>query len=162
MALNAYLILKGQKQGTILGGVTEKGHEGAIMVIAANHEIISPRDTASGLPTGKRVHRPFVITKELDKSSPLLYSAMVNNENIIQWQLQFYRAGVNGMLKQDYTVVLTNASIAEIRFVMPNNKNPDLMKLNEYEEIQFTYQEIQWTWMDGNITSSDSWIEPAV
>jgi len=35
-------------------------------------EIVSPRDPASGLPTGKRQHKPFVITKELDKSSPIL------------------------------------------------------------------------------------------
>lgn len=34
--------------------------------------IVSPRDAASGLPTGKRQHKPFVITKELDKSSPVL------------------------------------------------------------------------------------------
>ncbi|MEO7048310.1 MAG: hypothetical protein ABI091_23625, partial [Ferruginibacter sp.] len=27
--------------------------------------IVSPRDAASGLPTGKRMHKPFVITKEL-------------------------------------------------------------------------------------------------
>ncbi len=33
-------------------------------------EIVSPRDPASGLPTGKRMHKPFVITKELDKMSP--------------------------------------------------------------------------------------------
>ncbi len=39
---------------------------------ALSHVIISPRDPASGLSTGKRMHKPFVITKELDKSSPLL------------------------------------------------------------------------------------------
>jgi type VI secretion system (T6SS) effector Hcp len=32
--------------------------------------VVSPRDPASGLPTGKRMHKPFVITKEIDKSSP--------------------------------------------------------------------------------------------
>lgn len=37
-----------------------------------NQEIVSPRDAASGLPTGKRMHKPFVITMELDKSSALL------------------------------------------------------------------------------------------
>lgn len=36
-----------------------------------DQEIISPRDPASGLPTGKRMHKPFVIRKELDKSSPM-------------------------------------------------------------------------------------------
>ena len=35
-------------------------------------KIKSPRDSASGLPTGKRMHKPMIITKELDKSSPLI------------------------------------------------------------------------------------------
>src|SRR4051812_46536780 len=90
MALNAYLNLKGQKQGDIKGSVTQKGREGKIMVIAVSHEIISPRDSASGLPTGKRQHKPMVITKELDKSSPLLQGCLSNNENITTWELQFW------------------------------------------------------------------------
>ena len=79
MALNAYLRLKGQKQGDIKGSVTQKGREGKISVIAANHDIASPHDAASGQATGRRVHQPFVITKEVDKSSPLLYNVLVNN-----------------------------------------------------------------------------------
>lgn len=34
--------------------------------------VVSPRDAASGLATGKRMHKPFVITKELDKSSVVI------------------------------------------------------------------------------------------
>lgn len=30
----------------------------------------SARDAASGLPTGKRMHKPIVLTKETDKASP--------------------------------------------------------------------------------------------
>jgi len=40
--------------------------------ISFEQEVVSPRDVASGLPTGKRMHKPFVITKELDKSSPMM------------------------------------------------------------------------------------------
>lgn len=40
--------------------------------ISFEQGIVSPRDAASGLPTGKRQHKPFVITSELDKSSPVL------------------------------------------------------------------------------------------
>ena len=36
-ALNAYLKLKGQKQGEIKGSVTQKGREGRIAVIAVQH-----------------------------------------------------------------------------------------------------------------------------
>ena len=145
MALNAYLNIKGQKQGAIKGSVTQKGREGKIMVIAVNHEIISPRDPASGLPTGKRMHKPFTITKELDKSTPLLYNVLVNNENIPDWELQFWRPSATGAEQQHYTVKLTNANIASINFRLANNKHPDLMKFAEYEEIAFTYQKIEWT-----------------
>src|SRR5882672_7962735 len=149
MALNAYLKLKGQKLGEIKGSVTQKGREGKIAVIAVSHEIVSPRDPASGLPTGKRMHKPFVITKELDKATPLLYNILVNNENVSEWELQFWtpqiKAAVGtGNEVQHYTVKLTNANIASIAFRMANNKHPDLMKFAEYEEVAFTYQKILW------------------
>ena len=165
MALQAYLNLKGQRQGEIKGSVTQKGREGKIAVIAVSHEIISPRDPASGLPTGKRMHKPFVITKELDKSSPLLYNSLVNNENIPDWQLQFWTPQLkattgSGNEVQHYTVKLTNANVASIAFRMANNKHPDLMKFAEYEEIALTYQKIEWTWNDGGITALDDWEAP--
>jgi hypothetical protein len=34
--------------------------------ITFEQEIVSPRDAASGLPTGKRQHKPITITQELD------------------------------------------------------------------------------------------------
>ncbi|MEZ4298276.1 MAG: Hcp family type VI secretion system effector [Polyangiaceae bacterium] len=165
MALNAYLRLTGQKQGEIKGSVTQKGRDGSIMVIAVSHEIVSPRDAASGLPTGKRMHKPFVITKELDKSSPLLYNVLVNNENISKWEIQFWTPQIKattgvGSEVQHYTVKLENANIASIAFRMLNNKNPDLTRYAEYEEIAFTYQKITWTWNDGGITAEDDWETP--
>ena len=160
MALNAYLRLKGQTTGEIRGSVAQKGLEGRIMVIAANHEIVSPRDPASGLPTGKRTHKPFVITKELDRSSPLLYSVLVNNENITEWELQFWQPTPTGAPRNYYTVRLTNANIASIDFRMLNTRNPDLAKYAEYEEIAFTYQRIEWVWTDGGITANDDWAAP--
>jgi type VI secretion system secreted protein Hcp len=157
MALNAYLKLKGQKQGDIQGSVTQTGQEGKIMVIAAEHEIVSPRDAASGQATGKRQHKPFVITKEIDKSSLKLYNALVANENLPEWELQFWAVSTPGQEVQRYTVKLTNARIADIKFHMPNTRNPDLAKYAEYEEVSFTYQKIQWIWTEGGITAQDDW-----
>jgi len=162
MALNAYLKIKAQKQGEVKGSVTQKGREGKIMVIAVSHEIVSPRDHASGLPTGKRMHKPMVITKELDKSTPLLYNILVNNENITEWELQFWQPSSTGAEKQHFTIKLTNANIASISFRLANNKHPDLMKFAEYEEIAFTYQKINWTWVDGGISAEDDWEAPVV
>jgi type VI secretion system secreted protein Hcp len=165
MALNAYLRMKGQKQGEIKGSVTQKSREGTMMVIAYSHEIVSPRDVASGLPTGKRMHKPLMITKELDKATPLLYNLLVNNENITEWKLQFWTPQIKGATGvgsevQHYTIELVNANVASIQQRMLNNKNPELTKYVEYEEICFTYQKITWTWMDGGITAMDDWESP--
>jgi type VI secretion system secreted protein Hcp len=163
MALNAYLKIKGEKQGEIKGSVTQRDHEDWIMVTGASHSLESPRDASSGLPTGARVHEPFVITKELDQSTPLLYNMLVNGENIVEWELQFWGPSSTGEEGNHYTVRLTNASIANIDFTMPDNKDPNLLQRAEYEEISFTYQKIQWIWNNGGITTSDDWIsEPAI
>ena len=41
---------------------------------------------------------------------------------------------------------------------MPNNKDPELMRMEVYEEVAFTYSKIEWTWVDGGITANDSWL----
>lgn len=60
-ALNAYLNLKGQKAGELKGGIT----------LVSITEAPAARDPASGLPTGKRQHKPLVLTAEIDRASPL-------------------------------------------------------------------------------------------
>lgn len=165
MALNSYLTLKGAKTGPIKGSVVQKGREGSIMVIATNHEIVSPRDAASGQASGKRMHKPLVITKELDKATPLLYNALCTNESIVEFVLRYWRAAPaggtgTGTEVQHFTVKLTNAQIASIRQVMPNSKEADLARLETYEEVAFVYQKIEWTWNDGGITASADWQAP--
>jgi type VI secretion system secreted protein Hcp len=157
MALPMYLTLKGQKQGEIKGGVTQKGREHSIRVIAASHTIISPRDAASGLPTGKRQHQPFMITKELDQATPLLYNVLVNNENLPEWRLDYWQPQSSGKEKLVYTVRLKNASIASIHHRVENAAIPENMKLPVMEDIQFCYQKIEWTWNDGGISAGDDW-----
>ena len=154
-ALNAYLKLKGTKQGDIKGSVTQKGREGKIMVIAVDHDVKSD-------PAGRKQHGVFTITKELDQSTPLLYKALTSGEILAEFELQFWTPQVGGAIGgggteyQHYTVRLTNARIVDIRFRMQNNKNPELMKYAESEEIAFTYESITWTWNQGGVTAGDS------
>ena len=79
MALAAYLTIVAERQGPIHGSVTQRGRENKILVIAVQHEIVAPRDPQSGIPTGKRMHKPFNVTKELDRSSPLLCRSDVHH-----------------------------------------------------------------------------------
>ncbi|GGI27625.1 type VI secretion system tube protein TssD [Pedobacter mendelii] len=161
MALNAYLTLKGKRNGEIKGSVVQKGREGKILVIAASHQLSTPSNPSTAMAVGRKIHSPFIITKELDKSSPLLYNILASNDSITEWKLEFWGTQIktaigSGAETQKYTVKLTNARIINIKFVMPNVKDPDLAKYVEYEEVSFAYETIEWTWVDGGITATDN------
>lgn len=146
----AHLKVKGQTQGRIKGGSTLKGHEGTIEVEAVSHEVLAPHSAASGLPTGKRQHKPLTITKAIDKSSPMLMSALTNNENISSWELMFYTKTGKGTEKLSYTIKLTNASIVSIKLETDADGHT-------HELVSVAYKKIEWVWADGGIMAQDDW-----
>jgi type VI secretion system secreted protein Hcp len=165
MSLNSYMTAKGQKQGEIKGSCEQKGRENSMMIIAVSHEIVSPRDSESGLATGKRMHKPLVVTKELDKATPLLHNSLVHNENLTEVVLKFYKpqiraTGGMGQEVNHYTIKLTNATIASITMRMPNNRHPELKQFETFEEIAMTYEQIEWVWQEGGVTATDRWNDP--
>jgi type VI secretion system secreted protein Hcp len=161
--ITKFLKVKGQKQGDILGSVTQKGKEGSIAVIAVSHSIVSPRDPASGLPTGKRIHSPLVIVTHIDKATPLLYSVATTNENLPTVELDYYQTGLDGKETLYFKIELTNANISSLKQTDLNSQDdPNVNLFGEYEEISFTYQKITWTWINGGITATDDWEAPVV
>lgn len=152
MTLHAYLRLRGTSQGAIEGSVNQAGHEGSILVMSCSHELISPRDASSGLPTGKRQHKPITISKEVDKSSPLLARAWANNENIQEWQLRFWKPLARGRSINFYTIRLSNANISRLHTEMVNGELR--------ESLSFVYQAISWTLESGGISCHDEWAAP--
>ena len=49
------------------------------------------------------------------------------------------------------------ADAGGIQFRMLNTQHPRHGRVPELEEIAFTYQRIEWTWMEGNISADDDW-----
>jgi type VI secretion system secreted protein Hcp len=156
MPQKAYLKIKGSKQGDIKGSVTAKGFEGQIEVIAVAHEIFSPRDLGAGQAAGRRQHKPIVITKNIDRSTPLLRQSFATGERLTEWLLQFFTKASNGSQKLYFTIKLTDAGITSASLIMPNAQVPETSNLREFEDLTFDYRAITWTWLDGNITAQDS------
>jgi len=71
--LDAELTMIGP-QGPVRGGSGQRDGA-AIRVLEVRHPLVSPRDEATGQATGKRRHAPIAITKDIDRSSPVLASA---------------------------------------------------------------------------------------
>lgn len=161
-ASDLYLKLSGTTQGVISGSVVEPGFEGSIRVIGFRHEISSPRDAASGLPTGKRMHRPVTIIKDIDCSTPLLHKLLVNNENIPQWELMFFRMSSKGKRENYYTIQLFNASVASLHTDVVQNEHTGGRSLPLIEKVSFSYRKIKWIYFDadGPVIAEDDWESP--
>ncbi len=150
------LRVRGQRTGEIRGD----GPDGAIVVHAWNHEMTSPRDAASGLPTGRRQHRPLTVIKAVDRSSPLLMNVFVNNENLTEVTLEVSRDDDQGQAAVYWRVHLVNASIAVLRDEGLNTLYPDNERFLPRESVSFTYQRIEWTYVDGGVMAVDDWEVP--
>ncbi len=85
------------------GESLDKDHKGWINVISVS-AVVSPRDAASGLPSGKRQHKPISVTKPIDKSSPMLARCLSDGTTI-----------KNVKIKTDgHVTVLKNAEVISI------------------------------------------------
>jgi type VI secretion system secreted protein Hcp len=159
----AYLKCKGETQGDIKGGATAKGQEDKIEVFGWSHEIIGPHDAASGQRTGARQHQPLTFTKPIDKASPLLMFALVNNENLTECTLDFVAPDPTvGGEEVYFSIQLENANIVGIAAEQMNfDKETPGPQVN-VEHVSLTYQRIAWVWTDGGIWAGDDWRAPAV
>ena len=151
--------IEGAKQGKIEGGNIQKGREGWIEVLEFEHVIRSPRDISTGQAAGKRQHGPLKIVKAIDKASPLLFNALVTNENLSSIEFKFFLIDRTGAEKNYYTIKLGDATISEIKAYMPNARDPNKDRYGHHEEVAFTYDKITWE-HDGGIMAEDSWLAP--
>jgi type VI secretion system secreted protein Hcp len=84
-------------------------------------------------------------------------STLFRDEADIRQVIKLKAGAGAGTEVQYFTITLANASVSEINMQMPNTRHPDLMKFDTFEEVAFAYESIQWTWVDGGVTTSDSW-----
>ena len=160
MPLPAHLTLEGKNQGAIEGSCTQEGREGTILVQALNHEVSIPLDSQTGLSTGKRVHHPLKILKEVDKSTPLLFLALTSGEHLNSVEIQFYRIDENGAEEHFYTIKLEDAIIVSIKPKLPSCLEAETVDLKFQEEVSFTYRKAIWRWEPDGKESEDDWQAP--
>ncbi|AZE54613.1 Secreted protein Hcp [Pseudomonas synxantha] len=164
MPTPAYMTLEGSKQELItagtftedsVGNIYQQGHEDQILVQAFDHQVIIPRDPQSGQPTGQRVHKPLMITKVFDKSSPLIFTASTSGERLGKCRLEWYRTSAQGQQEHYYTIELEDAIIVDVKTRMPNCQDPAMAHFTHLEDVYFTYRKIIWTHEISGTTESD-------
>ena len=144
------MTVKGHKQGLFKGdNPTSKAGANMIVVVGYQYSVISPRDLASGLPSGQRQHHPVVVTHELGASSPQFFQALVTNELLDSVVITFSKTATNGSEVVFYVVTLTNASASEL--------HQHTSGTTVLEDIAFTFQKIEQLDKVAGTQASDDW-----
>jgi type VI secretion system secreted protein Hcp len=157
-AVNAYLYIKGTKEGVFKGDNSRTGQPDYMACLGFSYEIKSPRDAASGMATGKRQHQPIRIIKEWGPASPQIFQACCTNEVLTSVIIEFVKVNPDGKPQVFQRVTLTNATISDDRQFLDV---PSIQGSNgggtPMEEISFTFQKIQFENTDGGTSATDDW-----
>lgn len=157
MAIPVYLWLKDDGGNDIKGSVDVRGREGSIELITQNHYVRVPVDTFTGKQTGIREHGAYGFTKAVDSSSLYLYKAATIGQTLKSAEFRFYRINHAGQEENYFTTLLENVRVTSVSPLMFDIKSDTIH--NHLEYVTLNYERITWTYMDGNITHSDSWNE---
>jgi type VI secretion system secreted protein Hcp len=161
MAYEFYVSIKGTKQGTFKGDAAggAKRAKGKIGGVKFSMETTSPRDAATGQATGKRIHKPIVITKEWDAASPQLFNALVDNETLKIVLFEFVKTDPAGKEVVYYTITLTNAVVSNLRsYVDLTDTSGDRYDAHALEEVSFVFQKIEIENKESATVAIDDWL----
>lgn len=162
MALIAHMTVEGKTQGKITSKAGRmKGREDTVEVLKFEHSITIPKDAGSGRIVGQRFHSPVSISKEIDKTSPLLAQALVTSETLTV-RIDFWRFNPDGSGKQEqfYTIELKNAQLVSLTSELPFVKDPESAQFPCMEHMAFSFEVITATYQDGGISYEDDWNNP--
>jgi type VI secretion system secreted protein Hcp len=159
MAESVHLFL--DHNGTQIEGEstqTSMGREGSIECLSYHYSMSSPRESGTGLAVGRRTHSPIVVAKRIDRSTPLLAKALVENQ-ALQGTFKFFRPspGGDGTTEQFFTVQIRDARVSSIEHESSNALEPARATEPPLEVVSFVFHSIAWTFTTGGVTHEDTW-----
>ena len=157
MANHGYMRMTGNIQGLIsagcstqqsIGNKCQTAHMDEIMVLSYTHNMLNIGNI------DKPTHSPIIITKNIDKASPLLAQALSNREEI-NCTVSFYRVSSFGMQEKFYSVSINGGIIADLTLEMPH---AILQRDAEPQEhIALRYRDITWTHHAAGTSGYSTW-----
>jgi type VI secretion system secreted protein Hcp len=143
--ISIYMFL--QIDGNTIEGesyVSSLGRENSIPIDSFNQEMART--------SGRIEHKHLVITKVIDKASPLLFKALSSDEPVDSAEFKFFRPSTDGSGSEEqfYTIKIESGKI-ESMITFTDSSNPYY-----FEEISISFQDITWTDEISGATHMDS------
>ncbi len=142
-----------------IGSFFKSDHEEEALVLAYDHVVSVPTNSLTGQVTGTRKHEYLEVTKFIDKSSPLLLNS-VTSPSELEVVLRFFRTPDEtsaGEPVEYYNITLQRAKVVNINTISPNILQPENDGLMPYEQVRFTYGQIQADHIVCGTTAIDDW-----
>ncbi len=155
MALQAYISVKGGKQGQFKGESFQAKRRGKWMtVLSISMDLQTPRDPATGQASGKRQWRPLKIVKEWGAASPQGLAACSTNENLTEVRIEFVKLNARGMEYVYQAITLVDAFLSEVRRFVTEDAVQSAVA-TPLEEWSFTFRKIEVVDNDGKTSFTD-------
>jgi len=162
MAETVHLFLKANGQD-IKGESSQSslGRANSIECTFYHQGVLTAREAGSGMATGRRQYEPLLIRKRIDKSSPLIAKALVENQKI-DAVFKFFRPNPtgDGTTEQFYSVEIKEGRVASMKQFVPDTIVPATSTEPPMEEVTFVFSTIIWTYTNGGVTHQDTWSGP--
>jgi type VI secretion system secreted protein Hcp len=142
-----------------IGSFFKANHDEEALILAYSHRVSVPTNSLTGQVTGTRKHEYLQVTKFIDKSSPLLLNT-VTSPSELEVVLRFFRTPDEtsaGEPVEYYNITLKRAKIVSIETISPNILVAENDGLMPYEEVTFTYGQIQADHVVCGTTAIDDW-----
>ena len=144
--MSIYMKYEGTAQGWIKGDSKAHAWADFIALTSVEFGMGHPYDSQTSMITGKQVVRPLVLTKGVDKATPLLMTSSCTNEVGKTVKISYTRTGVEGKVNTFFTIELTNALVQDFKHHAAEDGSA-------IETLHLTFQKIEITWTDGGLTA---------
>ena len=137
------------------GEAVDKDHQGWSDLTSMQWGVGRAITPASGLPTGKRQHKPVSIVKPLDKATPLLMRDCSSGKAVSEVEIHLTRTGRDGARETYLIIKMQDVIISSYDVASGNDDSGE--PIRPLEQLELTYSSITWTYVDGGVEYTDDW-----
>ena len=165
MPIPAYMKITGARQKDIsegassaasIGTLSRNSKENLIIVQQLMTHVNVGTDVQTGQATSVRQHKPVVFTKFMDKSSPKLWRAVCDGEQL-EIELTFSRTAEAGGLEEYYKMTWEKCVLVDGKAHFPLALRTENVGISHLEEWSFVYKKVLWSHLLASTSGQDDW-----
>jgi type VI secretion system secreted protein Hcp len=129
---------------------------GSCTVLEFSQLLKLPTDVSTGQITGSRIYEPFMVMKEIDKLTPLMFQYCAEGKAFKSVVISLYEiAEATGKETVYFKYTLSNVRLVSIENLMPSSVETTRMNIAHLEKIQLVAESAEWEHVKGKTEFSD-------